>query len=80
MKDCTAFDILCVEAEQVNPAIILAEELMRRDARALLSTEEIENAEQVLQYGSREIEVIERHIAAFAKSPPTPSVYTPCGF
>lgn len=80
MKDCTAFDILCVEAEQVNPAIILAEELMRRDASALLSTEEIGHAEHVLQYGAREIEVVERHIAAFAKSPPTPSVYIPCGF
>ncbi len=80
MKDATAFDILCGEAEQVNPAIILAEELMRRDASALLSTDEIENVEHVLQYGSREIEVVERHIVAFAKSPPTPSVYIPCGF
>ena len=80
MKYATAFDMLCREAEQVNPAIILAEELMRRDASALRSTDEIEHAEHVLQYGSREIEVVERHIAAFAKSPPTPSVYTPCGF
>lgn len=73
-------EILRGETEQLNPAIILADELMRRDAAELLSTQDIERAEKVLKYGAREIEIVERHMAAFIKSPAEPSTYIPPGF
>jgi hypothetical protein len=76
----TPLQILCSEAERLNPAIILADELMRRDSADLLSTEDIERAETVLQYSAKEIEIVEQHIAAFVTSPATPSVYIPAGF
>lgn len=74
------FETLCSEAEQINPAIILAEELMRRDSAELLSTEETQRAEDVLQIGAREIEIIDRHLAALTKSAASPSNQLPVGF
>lgn len=68
------------EAEQINPAIILADELMRRDVAELLSVEEIARAEKVLEIGSREIETIDRHSKAFLKCPATSVHYIPHGF
>lgn len=68
------------ETEQLNPAIILADELMRRDAAELLSVEDVARAEKVLEIGSREIEMIDLHRNAFLKCPPTPFQYVPCGF
>lgn len=80
MTDETPFDILCDEQEQLNPAIILAEDLMRRDAAELLSTEDINRAEEILQIGAREIEIIDRHLGAFTKSAAMPSTQVPVGF
>ncbi len=68
------------EIEQLNPAIILADELMRRDAGELLSVEDVARAEKVLEIGSREIEMIDLHRKAFLKCPPTPFQHVPCGF
>jgi len=76
----TAFDVLCSEPEQVNPAIIMAEDLMRRDAAELLSSEDVKRAEEVLQVGAKEIDVIERHLAAFRRSRPIASTHIPTGF
>jgi|CXWL01.1.fsa_nt_gi hypothetical protein len=73
-------EVLLGEKEQLNPAIILADELMRRDAAALLSVEEVATAEKVLEIGAREIETIDGHRKAFLKSPATPIRYVPCGF
>ena len=72
--------VLLGETEQINPAIILADELMRRDAAELLSLEEVAKAEEVLEVGAREIETIDCHRKAFLKCPPTPLQYVPCGF
>lgn len=80
MKSSTPFEVLCAEAEQINPAIILAEDLMRRDAAELLSTEDIRRAEEVLQIGAREIEIIDRYLGALAKSAASPSTQVPVGF
>ena len=80
MKVDSPLEILLVETEQLNPAIILADELMRRDAAELLTAAEIANAEKVLEIGAREIETIDGHRKAFLKSPATPIQYVPCGF
>ena len=72
--------ILIDENEQINPAIILADELMRRDAAELLSVEDVTRAERVLEIGAREIETIDGHRKAFLKSTPTPLLSVPCGF
>lgn len=73
-------EILLGEMEQLNPAIILADELMRRDPSELLSIAEVAKAERVLEIGSREIETIDGHRKAFLKTPPSPIRYLPHGF
>ena len=80
MNGDSPLDILIGEREQVNPAILLAEEFMRRDAADLLSVEDIDRAEEVLESGKLEIETIRRQIAAFVRSFPSPSIRTPTGF
>lgn len=73
-------EILDGETEQINPAILLAEEFMRRDAADILSAEEISRVEDVLEAGRAEIETIRRQVAAFVRSPPSPSTQIPPGF
>ncbi|MBX7062893.1 MAG: hypothetical protein K1X52_14660 [Pyrinomonadaceae bacterium] len=80
MSDSSPLDILIGETEQINPAILLAEEFMRRDAAELLSAEDIERAEKILLVGSNEIETIKRQEAAFGRSPANPSAVLPIGF
>lgn len=79
MKD-VPLAILIKEPQQLNPAIILAEELMRRDAAELLSVEEVAAAEKVLEIGASEIQAIEHHKAAFLKSRATSAIYVTHGF
>lgn len=73
-------EILIGETEQVNPAILLAEEFMRRDAADLLSSADIMRAEEILNIGSNEIETVKRQIAAFERCKASPSPETPMGF
>lgn len=73
-------DILTRETEQVNPAILLAEEFMRRDPGNLLSAGEISRAGEVLEEGRMEIEAIRRQKAAFERSLASPSTGLPVGF
>ncbi|MBA2377965.1 MAG: hypothetical protein H0V76_00135 [Blastocatellia bacterium] len=80
MNGKSPLEILIDEKEQINPAIILADELMRRAAAELLSVEDVAKAERVLEIGAREIEVIDVHRKAFLKSQPTPLSYVPYGF
>ena len=72
--------LLRVEDEQINPAIILADNLMRRPAERLLTVEEIEGAENILTIGTQEVEAIESHRKAFLKTPPSAVDYIPVGF
>lgn len=76
----TPFEILASEPETINPAIILAEELMRRNVAELLNAEEIRNAENVLEFGTQEIKTIDLHKAAFLKCTPTSAANIPHGF
>ena len=73
-------EILRSEAEQINPAILLADELMRKDASELLSTEDIELAQTVIAYGRHEIENVQRQLAALISTPASSSAYIPVGF
>lgn len=73
-------DLLRAESEQINPAIILAEKLMRRNADALLSVEEVAEAERILNLGASEIEEVEFHRKAFLKTPASAVDYVPLGF
>ena len=76
----TPLEILCGETEQINPAILLADELMRKGAAELLSTEDIEQAESVLLYSRQEIENVQRQLSALINSRASASVYVPVGF
>jgi hypothetical protein len=80
MNGETPLEILAAENEQVNPAILLAEEFMRRDAADLLGVEDINRAEEILYIGRMEIETLQQHLAAFVRLPATPSVNIPSGF
>lgn len=80
MNDQSPLELLIGEVEQINPAILLAEEFMRRDAEELLSAEDINRAEEVLHIGRTEIDVIERQVAALVRSSASPSASLPIGF
>ena len=73
-------DLLRAESEQVNPAIILADRLMRQDAEKLLTVEEVSEVEKVLAIGTQEIDAIEVHRKAFLKTPASAIDYVPIGF
>ncbi len=78
--DDSPLDVLRAEEEQVNPAIILADNLMRRDAEKLLTVEEVSEAEKVLAIGTQEIEAIDVYRKAFIKTPASAIDYVPLGF
>ena len=78
--DESPLELLRAEAEQINPAIILAERLMRREASELLTVEEVNEAENILAIGTQEIEAIEAHRKAFQKSTASAINYVPIGF
>jgi len=76
----TPFEILSGEPEEVNPAIILAEELMRRDVLASLEFDNMETIIETLSHSRAEIGRIEGHFAALIKTPGATSSVVPVGF
>lgn len=80
MNGESPLEILTNETEQVNPAILLAEEFMRRAMTDVLSAEDIERAEEIIYLGQREIEAIKRQLAAFDRTPASASSVVPTGF
>ena len=78
--DDSPLELLRSEDERINPAIILADRLMRQDAEKLLTVEEVSEAEKVLAIGTQEIEAIEVHRKAFLKTPASAIDYVPVGF
>jgi len=78
--DESPLELLRAENEQINPAIILADQLMRREASELLTIEEVNEAENILAIGTQEIEALESHRKAFQKSPASAIDYLPVGF
>lgn len=73
-------ELLRAEEERINPAIILADRLMRQDAEKLLTVEEVFEAEKILAIGTQEIEAIDVHRKAFLKIPASAIDYVPIGF
>ena len=80
MNAPTPIEILSSESEQINPAILLAEEFMRRDPADILDANDIERAETVLQSGRGEIEAVKKQLAAFNRTPSTAAREIPTGF
>ena len=80
MGASSPLELLIDEVEEINPAILLAEELMRRDAEELLSAEDINRAEEVLHIGRAEIDIINRQISALVRSSASPAARLPIGF
>jgi len=78
--DDSSLELLRAEDERINPAIILADRLVRRDAERLLTVDEVAEAEKVLGIGTQEIEAIEFHRKAFLKTPASAINYVPIGF
>lgn len=78
--EASPVDSLRAEEEKINPAIILAERLMRRGVKELLTIDEVNEAETILNLGTQEIEVIEDHRKAFLKSSASAVNYIPLGF
>lgn len=80
MNSESPIEILTDETEHVNPAILLAEEFMRRDMADVLSADDIEKAEETIYLGQCEIEAIKRQLAAFDRTPASASSVVPTGF
>ena len=76
----TPFEILCGAKEQINPAILLAEELMRKDISEILDTGDLARAEQTLELSRREIESVAGGFEALALTPALASEQIPIGF
>ena len=76
----TPFEILCNEPERINPAIILAEELMRRDVLASFDFDNFERVAETLSHSRAEIGRIEQHFDALSKTPGAASAVVPLGF
>lgn len=73
-------EILCDESEQLNPAILLAEELMRRDITQSFDFDDTDRIRATLEYSEREIQTVENQLNAFVKTPGSPSRFIPLGF
>jgi hypothetical protein len=80
MKNETPFELLAAEPETINQAILLADTLMRREAVHVLTVNEINEAEKVLEAGTDEIRTIERHRDTFVKTTPASGSQIPVGF
>lgn len=76
----TPFDFLCDEPERINPAILLAEELMRKDLSEILNFSDLAEAEEILEISRREIEMVEHQFKALMKTPATAGSKIPSGF
>jgi len=76
----TPFEVLCAADEQINPAILLAEELMLKGMAEAFDFTEIERAEEILSLSRAEISRIENQFAALVQTPPAPASLIPLGF
>jgi hypothetical protein len=61
------FEILCGEPERINPAILLAEEMMRKQFGGAIDCSDIRRAEETINQSRREIGRVESQFAASPK-------------
>ena len=76
----TPFEFLCAANEQINPAILLAEELMRKELSEILDFDDFARAEKTLELSRREIERVASGFEALTKTPALASEQIPIGF
>ena len=81
-NNCTStpFEILCGEPERINPAILLAEELMRKGIADVLDFADLERAEETLRKSRYEISRVEMQFKSLVKTPASPGGKIPIGF
>ena len=73
-------EILSAQEERINPAILLAEELMRKDIAEILDYDDLELAEITLAEAKDEINRVAAQFEAASKTPATASEQIPIGF
>jgi hypothetical protein len=76
----TPFEFLCAADEQINPAILLAEELMRKDIAEILDFDDLARAQATLELSRREIESVAGGFEALALTTALASAQIPIGF
>ena len=74
------FEILCGEPERINPAILLAEELMRKGIAEVLDFADLEQAEETLKKSRYEISRVEMQFKYLVKTPASSGGKIPIGF
>lgn len=80
-KEQNSFKILCGEPEEINPAIVLAEELLRQEVAASFTFDNFDEINETLAKARAEIKVVERQFDALVKTPSAASsVVVPIGF
>ena len=80
IRAVSPLEILCAEPEQINPAILLAEELMRKGIADVLNFDDLQRAEETLFFSRREIQRVETQFAALLKTPAAAASEIPVGF
>ena len=76
----TPFELFFTANEQINPAILLAEELMRKDIAAILDFDDLEEATEILAVAKDEIEQVEAQLTAISQTPGRAGNLIPLGF
>jgi len=74
------FQILCGEPERINPAILLAEEMMRKQLGETIDFDDIRRAEEIVNASRFEIVRVESQFVALVKTPAAASAKIPVGF
>ncbi len=74
------FDVLRDEPEQINPAIILAEKLMRKNLGEAFDDGDLHEAEETINASRKEIERVGSQFAALVKTPAFAGEQIPVGF
>ena len=73
-------EILAAQEERINPAILLADELMRKDLAEILDYGDLELAQITLTEARDEINRVAAQFEALTKTPATASEQIPVGF
>jgi hypothetical protein len=76
----TPFEILCDQPEKINPAILLAEELMRKNIEEVFDLKDIEKVQETLDFSRLEIKKVEAQLTALVKTKPKGGSRIPIGF
>lgn len=74
------FESLAEEPERINPAILLAEKMMRKQLGETIDFEDIRRAEETINASRREIGRVESQFVALVKTPPRAAARIPVGF